>query len=118
MSCLFASLASNHYDFSAKEMKHKIYEYLSTDPLFDSGFKLSEMLSWSGEFSLEGYLNIYLQDNFEGSSIEIIAYTKIFQKNVNVKMPKTVLNFPYDDKFETINLVYENSHYESEHMKS
>jgi len=92
MSCLFDSLSHFVNGLDASELRKKIVEYLSKDPIFFSDLqeqgKLSVLLGSDRESpsNLENYIHQMSQEQTWGGAIEIRAFCDMFNVRVIVKI--------------------------------
>lgn len=117
MSCLFYSLSKYHPGISTELMRNKIVDFLLTDPTFEMG-KASDIVYWSEDCGLQAYGERMRSPNQMGGAIEIMAYVKLFQKNVHVRVVDTgkIIQFVCNGTDEKSCLYWTGGHYEKDEI--
>lgn len=89
MSCLFDSLSAYTPGLSGCDLRHKIVEYLKTNPVMIDEISFESMMKWEGSDheNPEDYLDKMSQSDEWGGGIEIRAFCKLFNCRVDVHIP-------------------------------
>jgi len=93
MSCLFKALI-NGVPKTPKPhhltLRNSIVNYISTDPeIVDRDMKMSQAIQWLDRGDLKTYCQKMRSSSEWGGAIEIHAFTRLYNVNVNVTVVKT-----------------------------
>lgn len=100
MSCLFDSLSAFTPNFSSRELRLRIVEYLKTNPrnmMDDVETTFADIMAWMQE-DVDKYCESMSNDATWGGAIEIRAFVNLFRTNVTVhtthpQAPKRTIEF-------------------------
>lgn len=114
MSCLFQSLAFFLHDVDEKEIRHKICDYLDTNPHLMDDLSLNDILV-SDNIDKDEYIQCMRNHHTWGGAIEIKAFCEIFKLAVDVRIRQTdknLLFIPSDHPFPSkIRIEWQGTHY-------
>ena len=113
MSCLFRALAKYHQGIDENEMRKRIVDYLATDPEFEAG-KTSEIVKHLEIKNMDGYLSNMRRTSTWGGALEIASYSKIFERNVRVRVVSTgkYIDFYHSENSPVTAIYWTGGHYE------
>ena len=86
MSCLFDALSRYVYHCTSDRLRQHIAAYEASDPVLGNGLRFSQNIA---PVTLEQYHRWITNPNSWGGALEIAAFAKLFQVNVEVDVDST-----------------------------
>jgi hypothetical protein len=114
MSCLFNSM-SYFLKLEPQVIRHKICDFLESDPELMEGMKASEIVSFESYVPLNIYISRMRLSSTWGGAIEINCATKIFNYDfevINIRCnPHTTIKFEHTGNTKIGKMTWNGFHY-------